>query len=69
MTRFAKHKKAKKAVGEDATPWEQMKEPVTEEGKRKEAKRLEKKRKRELKKVRHRCSLNVDLSLCRNDVF
>ncbi len=50
MTRFAKHKKAKKSVGEDATPWEELKEPLNEE-KRKEDKRLEKQRKRQLKKV------------------
>jgi hypothetical protein len=51
MTRFAKHKKEKKKVGEDATPWEEMKQPLTEAEKRKEEKRAEKKRKRELKKV------------------
>jgi len=52
MTRFAKHKKAKKSVGEDATPWEELKEPLkNEEEKRKEDKRLEKQRKRQLKKV------------------
>jgi hypothetical protein len=51
MTRFAKHKKAKKPIGEDATPWEELKEPVKKDDKRKEEKRLEKKRKRELKKV------------------
>ncbi len=51
MTRFAKHKKAKKSIGENATPWEELKEPLNEEDKRKEEKRLEKKRKRELKKV------------------
>ena len=52
MTRFAKHKKPKKAVGENATSWEELKETVTEEeDKRKADKRLEKKRKRELKKV------------------
>jgi len=51
MTRFAKHKKEKKSAGENATPWEQLKETITDEGKRKEQKRLEKKRKRELKKV------------------
>ncbi|CAF4447777.1 unnamed protein product, partial [Rotaria sp. Silwood2] len=51
MTRFAKHKKPKKkSIGEDATPWEKLKEPLTEEDKRKQEKRLEKKRKRELKK-------------------
>lgn len=52
MTRFAKHKKPKKSVGEDATPWEELKsDNVTPADKRKEEKRLEKKRKRELKKV------------------
>lgn len=56
MTRFAKYKKEKKKnVGEDATPWENLKKPLTEEEEqqqqRKEKKRLEKKRKRELKKV------------------
>jgi hypothetical protein len=51
MTRFAKHKKAKKSIGEDATPWEELKEPLNEEEKRKEDKRLEKQRKRQLKKV------------------
>ena len=51
MTRFAKHKKERKAVGEEATPWEELKDTSTEVDKRKEAKRLEKKRKRELKKV------------------
>jgi len=51
MTRFAKHKKAKKSIGENATPWEELKEPLNEEDKRKAEKRLEKKRKRELKKV------------------
>lgn len=53
MTRFAKHKKEKKPSGEDATPWEEMKESssTNEKEKRREEKRLEKKRKRELKKV------------------
>ncbi len=51
MTRFAKHKKEKKSIGEDATPWEELKEPLNEKEKRREEKRLEKKRKRELKKV------------------
>jgi hypothetical protein len=46
MTRFAKHKKEKKSIGEDATPWEELKGD-----KRKEEKRLEKKLKRQLKKV------------------
>ncbi|CAF4519002.1 unnamed protein product [Rotaria socialis] len=53
MTRFAKHKKPRKdKTGEDATPWEALKKPVTEEeDQRKAQKRLEKKRKRELKKI------------------
>ena len=52
MTRFARHKKEKKPVGEDATPWQEMKEaPVDPKEKRREEKRLEKKRKRQLKKV------------------
>jgi len=50
MTRFAKHKKAKKSIGEDATPWEELKETVNEEDKRKEEKRLEKKTKTSIKK-------------------
>lgn len=54
MTRFARHKKEKKPIGEDATPWKEMKEssPVNEKDKRREEKRLEKKRKRQLKQVR-----------------
>ena len=55
MTRVAKQKKSKekKVVGEEATPWAEMTQPATDEKeKRREAKRLEKKRKRELKKVR-----------------
>ncbi|CAF2085809.1 unnamed protein product [Rotaria magnacalcarata] len=57
MTRFAKHKKPRKdKTGEDATPWEALKKPVTEEeDQRKAQKRLEKKRKRELKKICFRC--------------
>jgi hypothetical protein len=51
MTRFAKHKKEKKSIGEDATPWEELKESGNEVDKRKEEKRLEKQRKRQLKKV------------------
>lgn len=52
MTRVARQKKVKKPVGEDATPWEEMKAPKVEDEQRRETKRLEKKRKRELKKVR-----------------
>ena len=52
MTRFAKHKKEKKKIGEDATPWEEMKPPLDKTEKRKEEKRAEKKRKRELRKVK-----------------
>ena len=69
MTRFAKHKKEKKPIGEDATPWEEMKESssVNAKDKRKEEKRLEKKRKRELKKVRFLffilCSNNSSVDL------
>ena len=70
MTRFAKHKKAKKPVGEDATPWKELKEPLNEEeDKRKEDKRLEKQRKRQLKKVffspinKKKCFINKILDL------
>lgn len=53
MTRFARHKKEKKPIGEDATPWEEMKEASVADAKekRREEKRAEKKRKRDLKKV------------------
>lgn len=53
MTRFARHKKEKKPIGEDATPWQEMKETPADDSKekRREEKRLEKKRKRQLKKV------------------
>ena len=52
MTRVARQKKVKKPVGEDATPWEEMKAPMVKDEERRESKRAEKKRKRELKKVR-----------------
>ncbi len=55
MTRFAKHKKEKKPIGEDATPWQELKVPLNDKEKRQQEKRLEKKRKRELKKVHFVC--------------
>jgi hypothetical protein len=51
MTRVAKTKKVKKSIGEDATPWVQLKETITDKDKRNQEKRLEKQRKRQLKKV------------------
>lgn len=60
MTRFAKHKKAKKPIGEDATPWEELKaKELTDKEKRQEEKREEKKRKRQLKKVCIFCLLII----------
>lgn len=52
MTRIAKYKKPKKPIGDDATPWEEMKKTPTNEEDRREKKRAEKKLKRQLKKVR-----------------
>ena len=52
MTRIARHKKTKnKPIGEDATPWEKLKETINKGDQYKENKRLEKQRKRQLKKV------------------
>ena len=56
MTRFAKHKKDKpKAVGDDATPWNELKEGLNPQEQRREEKRAEKKLKRQLKKICFRC--------------
>ena len=51
MTRFAKYRKEKKPIGDDGTPWEEMKKGLDDKAQRQEAKRAEKKLKKQLKQV------------------